>query len=221
MVRFIFLVLEKIRGTKATEKIPVLILTAKDLTSKDLQKLSSNNIQQLIHKGDVERQGLLFKIGLMMGAEPKINREAETLISETQEPERGVQKRQKPRGTDDFSTILVVEDNPDNMISIKAVLQNKYTILEATNGKMGLSLALSESPDLILLDMSLSEMDGFSVVKKVKEDQNAVQIPVIALTANAMKGDREMIIAAGCDDYIAKPFDPEEVLQKIKEWLKK
>ncbi|MCD6188532.1 MAG: response regulator [Desulfuromusa sp.] len=214
-----FEVLEKIRGTKATAKIPVLILTAKDLTSKDLQKLSSNNIQQLIHKGDVERKVLLFKIGLMMGAEPKIKQEAETLISETQEPERGVRKRQ--RETDGFSTILVVEDNPDNMISIKAVLQNKYTILEATNGKMGLSLALSESPDLILLDMSLPEMDGFSVVKKVKEDQNAGQIPVIALTANAMKGDREMIIAAGCDDYIAKPFDPKEVLQKIKEWLEK
>ncbi len=216
-----FEVLEKIRGTKATAKIPVLILTAKDLTSKDLQKLSSNNIQQLIHKGDVERKGLLFKVGLMMGTEPKIKQEAETLIPETQEPERGVQKRQKPIGTENFSTILVVEDNPDNMISIKAVLQNKYTILEATNGKMGLSLALSESPDLILLDMSLSEMDGFSVVKKIKEDQNAVQIPVIALTANAMKGDREMIIAAGCDDYIAKPFDPEEVLLKIKGWLKK
>ena len=66
-----FEVLEKIRGTKATAKIPVLILTAKDLTSEDLQKLSANNIQQLIHKGDVERDGLLFKIGLMMGTEPK------------------------------------------------------------------------------------------------------------------------------------------------------
>ncbi len=107
------------------------------------------------------------------------------------------------------------------MITIKAVLQNKYEILEATDGEKGLKMALMERPDLILLDMTLPKMDGFTVVGKVKDDREAGRIPVIALTARAMKGDREKMIKAGCDDYIAKPIDPEQILQKINDWLKR
>jgi len=107
------------------------------------------------------------------------------------------------------------------MTSIKAVLQNKYEILEATDGEEGLKMALTGRPDLVLLDMSLPKMDGFTVVRKVKEDRKAGSIPVIALTARAMKGDREKVIDAGCDDYISKPIDPEKVLKKIMDWLEK
>ena len=113
----------------------------------------------------------------------------------------------------------MVEDNPDNMFTMRAVLHNDYNILEATDGEVGLHMALTERPDLILLDMSLPKMDGFTVVGKVKEDKKTHHIPVIALTARAMKGDREKIIEAGCDDYISKPIEPEDVLQKIGKWL--
>jgi len=200
-----FEVLEKIRCTRTTAQIPVLVLTAKDLTSEDLNKLSHNNIQQLIQKGDVDRQNLLFKTRLMLDAKPGVKPANQSQVPNTQCP--------VPK------TILVIEDNPDNMITIKAVLQNKYSILEATDGEQGLKKTLEESPDLVLLDISLPEMDGFTVVRKIKENKETRHIPVIALTARVMKGDREKTIEAGCDDYIAKPIEPEKVLETIVKML--
>ncbi|MBF0503402.1 MAG: response regulator [Candidatus Riflebacteria bacterium] len=123
------------------------------------------------------------------------------------------------RKTEETPVILVVEDNPDNMTTIKAILQNRYQILEATNGEEGLRMAGENKPDLILLDMALPEMDGLTVVRHLKDNADLSPIPVIALTAQAMKGDRERILEAGCDDYISKPIDPEGLLQKLSEWL--
>jgi len=208
-----FEVLEKIRSTKATTGIPVLILTAKDLTPDDLKRLRSNNVQQLIQKGDVDRERLLFKTGQMLGVGLEtgdLKLETGNLKLETGKPQPGI-----PLSEGQPATILVVEDNPDNMMTIKAILKGNYNILEATDGEGGLRTVLEEKPDLVLLDMSLPKMDGFEVVRNIKEDENARHIPVIALTARAMKGDREQIIEAGCDDYISKPVDPEEVLKKI------
>ena len=224
-----FAVLENIRTHKATAKIPVLILTAKDLTPEDLKKIKSNNIQQLIQKGDVDRENLLFKVKSMLGEKVKL--ETGNLKIETPKPATITEQSQLERSenpaesgatsTEYPATILVVEDNPDNMISIKAVLHNQYTILEATDGEEGLNMALTEKPDLILLDMSLPKMDGFAVAGKIKEEDKTRHIPVIAMTAKAMRGDREMILAAGCDDYISKPIEPDNVLKKIEEWLQK
>lgn len=208
-----FEVLEKIRSAEATARIPVLVLTAKDLTPDDLNKLSANNIQQLIHKGDVDHQSLLFKIRLMLGSQPGLKPQEKIL-----RPAVKIKPPSKTRiaGT---ATVLVVEDNPDNLTTIKAVLQSRCHILEATDGEEGLKTALSEKPDLVLLDMSLPKMDGFTVVRKIKEDQKARNIPVIALTARAMKGDREEMLQAGCDDYISKPVDPVKLLELIDKWL--
>lgn len=189
-----FAVLEEIRGTPATAKIPVLILTAKDLTPHDLQRLSANHVQQLVQKGDVDRETLLMKTRAMIG-------------------------RGRERGTSECPTILIVEDNPDNMVTIKAVLQNLYRIIEATNGEVGLDLATKTRPDLILLDMALPKMDGRTVLRHLRENRALAAIPVIAMTAQVMKGDREEILAAGCDDYIAKPIDPVDTLKKITAWL--
>lgn len=119
------------------------------------------------------------------------------------------------------ATVLVVEDSPDNLITIKAVLQSRCNILEAADGEEGLKIVLTEKPDLVLLDMSLPKMDGFAVVRKIKEDHKARHIPVIALTARAMKGDREEMLQAGCDDYISKPIDQVKLLEKIDKWLGK
>ena len=206
-----FEVLEKIRSTKATAGIPVLILTAKDLTPDDLKRLKSNNIQQLIQKGDVDREDLLYKTNKMFGLVPEVKPNIADKKSSIAPPATKMGK----------TTILVVEDNPDNLITIKAVLQNRYEILEATDGEAGLKTVLAELPDLVLLDMSLPKMDGFEVVQNIKEDENARHIPVIALTARAMKSDKEKTMEAGCDDYISKPIDPEKILAKIEKWAKK
>ena len=82
-----------------------------------------------------------------------------------------------------------------------------------------LEKTLEESPDLVLLDMSLPEIDGFTVVRKIKENKETRHIPVIALTARVMKGDREKTLEAGCDDYISKPIEPEKVLETIVKML--
>jgi len=211
-----FEVLEEIRSTRETAELPVLVLTAKDLTPEELKKLSANNIRQLIQKGDVDRQGLLVKIKMMLGAEEKAEPEPPVVISKNQMPIPETAKKQKIQGT---PTILVVEDNPDNMITIKAILRNHYKLLEATDGEEGLNKALTESPDLILLDISLPKLDGYTVVRKVRENKTACNIPVIGLTAHAMEGDREKIMEAGCNDYMSKPIDPAEALKKIEKYL--
>jgi len=115
----------------------------------------------------------------------------------------------------------VAEDNPDDMLTTRAVLKDKYNILEAVDGEAVLEKAQSALPDLILMDIALPKMDGLTVVKFLKESETTKNIPVIALTARAMKGDREKTIRAGCDDYISKPIDPEMMLGKIDEWIKR
>lgn len=216
-----FDVLEKIRSAEATAGIPVLILTAKDLTPDDFKRLKSNNIQQLIQKGDVDPEELLLKTKIMIGLAPKMKPESEDKKRRATEPAKRKKAKSATKGKKGVPTILVIEDNPDNMLTIKAVLKDKYEILEAIDGEAGLKTALDELPSLVLLDMALPKMDGFEVVGKIKADEKARQIPVIALTARAMKGDRAQIIEAGCDDYISKPVDPEEVLKKIDEWMGK
>ncbi|MCK5837435.1 MAG: response regulator, partial [Desulfobacula sp.] len=211
-----FEVLQNIRSHEATAHIPILILTAKDLTQEDFKKIKNNNIKQLIQKGDMAREDLLVKVKSMLGEKTQAAIETPVPKSKIQQPEPA-----RERKTAGMSTILVVEDNPDNMVSIKAVLQNKYALLEATDGKEGLKEAIIKGPDLILLDMSLPGMDGFTVAGKLKEEDKTRHIPIIAVTARAMKGDRETILEAGCDDYMSKPIDPEIVLKKIEDWIRK
>lgn len=207
-----FQVLESIRGTRKTKNIPVLILTAKDLTKQDLKRLSSNNIQQLIQKGDVDREDLLHKVNLMFDDISTLPIIKENLTTALSCP-YGIKR--------DVPVILVVEDNPDNMTTIKAIIRGENTIEEALDGEQGLQKAMELIPDLILLDISLPKIDGLTVVKKLKHNAQTSHIPVIALTAQAMKGDKENILRSGCDDYLAKPIDPQQILEKIKTWLSK
>ncbi len=233
-----FQVLEKMRSTPATANTPVLILTARDLTPEDLSHLSANHVQQLVQKGDIDPQGLLSKIQTMLGKSPPMENQSSKahnrpspsepaprdikLPPHEYQPQRNGAEAVAPKENGSLkSTLLVVEDNPDNMITLKAILQKKYTLLEAVDGRKGLQMALTTQPDLILLDMSLPEMDGFSVVTRIKQDPKAAHIPVIALTAHAMKGDREKMIQAGCDDYLSKPIDPKKIIILINKWLKK
>jgi CheY-like chemotaxis protein len=165
----------------------------------------------LIQKGDINKADLLAAVGRMVrpGPEP---------------PPAKVRKPAGPEKTKDASVkprILVVEDNPDNMVTIKAVLQERYRIIEAADGEAGLNLAAEVRPDLILLDMALPKMDGLTMLRRLRENRELASIPVIAMTARVMKGDREEILAAGCDDYIPKPMDPAECLTKIEAWLNK
>src|ERR1041385_6661262 len=107
-----------------------------------------------------------------------------------------------------MATILVIEDNETNMQLTTFLLQSAdYTVLSAASAEAGLTLAREKRPDLILMDIQLPGMDGLQATALLKADEETRAIPVIALTALAMKGDEERIRAAGCDGYIGKPLD--------------
>jgi two-component system cell cycle response regulator DivK len=112
--------------------------------------------------------------------------------------------------------VLIVEDNPTNMTLVVFLLQSAgYTVLSAADAEAGLTLAREERPDLILMDIQLPGMDGLEATALLKGDDATRAIPVIALTALAMRGDEERIRAAGCDGYIAKPMQYQELLAAI------
>jgi two-component system, cell cycle response regulator DivK len=115
--------------------------------------------------------------------------------------------------------VLVVEDNEDNMTLIVDVLQSlDYEVLQAKDGEQGVTMATNMIPDVILMDLSLPRMDGWTATKTIKQNQDLHHIPIIALTAHAMVGDRERALAAGCDDYISKPINLQELAGKLSSY---
>jgi two-component system, cell cycle response regulator DivK len=117
--------------------------------------------------------------------------------------------------------ILVIEDNLDNMTLIADVLGAlNYKVIQASDGEQGVQTAISERPDLILMDLSLPRLDGWKATRQIKAHSDLRQIPIIALTAHAMIGDRERALEAGCDDYLPKPINLRELASKLEQHLK-
>lgn len=108
--------------------------------------------------------------------------------------------------------IAVVEDNPDNRMLVEAILDEVYDIVEFETGRQAVAELVEAEPDLILLDISLPEMDGTEVLEWIREQESLAALPVIALTAHAMAGDREKYLKLGFDDYLTKPIIDETVL---------
>lgn len=116
--------------------------------------------------------------------------------------------------------ILYIEDNFQNKRLVRKILTSRgYEVLEADDGLTGVEMAVKELPDLILMDISLPGIDGVEATQRIKAKDGTQKIPVIALTANAMRGDRERFIAAGCDDYLPKPISTAELLAMIEKFL--
>jgi len=119
-----------------------------------------------------------------------------------------------------MSTILIVEDNEMNRDMLSRRLEKKgYEILLAIDGELGIELARSKMPDLILMDMSLPVVDGWEATRQIKADAALRHIPIIALTAHAMASDREKALEAGCNDYDTKPIELPRLLEKITRLL--
>jgi CheY-like chemotaxis protein/nitrogen-specific signal transduction histidine kinase len=200
-----FEVLENIRGTEATFKLPVLILTAKYLNKIELNRLTANNIHQLIQKGDVAKEELLNHIRNMIGRKkppvPVISRKAIPVVKEG------------------ILTVLLVEDNEDNVKTIEVLLGQKHNLIIARDGVDGLHKAITGKPDLILLDISLPLKDGFMVLEEIRRTESLDQVPVIAVTARAMKGDKEHFLNHGFDDYISKPIDSNIFEETLSKWI--
>jgi CheY-like chemotaxis protein len=187
-----FEVLRQIRELPETSQLPVLILSAKHITKEELSFLRGNNISELIQKGDVNRSDLLMHIRNMI--KPKKTAEA----GPVKQRSGRMRKNRKP-------VVLLIEDNPDSSIAVQALLGEQYELTIAADGTDGLEKAKILEPDLILLDISLPGIDGFEVLNIIRKTDRISETAVIAVTARAMKGDREMLLEYGFDGYIAKP----------------
>jgi CheY-like chemotaxis protein len=186
-----FEVLRLIRSQARTAKLPVLILTAKHVTHQELSFLQGNHIHQLIQKGDINRQNLLKAVTRML----------------------------TPPNPAPKPAVLVIGDHADNQTVVAALLADSCQLLQAADGETGIAMAREKQPDLILLDLSLPKINSLKVLQAIRSAEKIRQIPVIAMTARAMKGDREEILAQGFDGYIAKPIDAETLLKTIQEIL--
>lgn len=198
-----FEVLKILRNAEPTAHIPVLILTAKHITKDELKFLHRNNVHQLIQKGDVNRRELQKAIYNM-------------LFPETDEVNKPQRKSQPIEGK---PVVLVVEDNPDNMMTVKALLDEHYIVREAADGREGIEMAKKYVPNLVLMDIALPGIDGIEAFKVIRALPRLQHIPIIALTASAMTHDRETILAHGFDAFIAKPIIEKQFFDVIREVL--
>jgi len=118
--------------------------------------------------------------------------------------------------------ILYVEDNAENRLLIRRILTVEgYTFAEAENAAQALIFVKDQTPDLILMDINMPDMDGYTLTARLRTFPNLFDVPIIALTANVMRGDRERTLAAGCDGYIQKPVDVDTLPEQISRYLKK
>jgi len=116
-------------------------------------------------------------------------------------------------------TILVVDDTDWNRDLIVQLLQDEYTVLQAVDGEDGVKKTEQEKPDLILMDLGMPVMDGWEATRRIKAHPDLKSIPIIAVTSHAMVGDEIQAREAGCDDYLPKPVDEDELIRKIKKFL--
>jgi two-component system cell cycle response regulator DivK len=118
-------------------------------------------------------------------------------------------------------TVLLVEDNPHNRKIFSGMLTHSgFEVLEAEDGQQALDAVAKSLPDVILMDLSIPGVDGWEVTRRLKADARSQPVPIIALTAHAMRGDEERARAAGCDHYLAKPISPKKVVEEVRKILK-
>ena len=119
-----------------------------------------------------------------------------------------------------IATVLYIEDNQENRLLVRRILQAEgYNVLEAGSAQQALEIVLSQPLDLILMDINLPEVDGYTLTSQLKSIPSLGRIPIVALTANVMKGDRERTLEAGCDGYIQKPIDVDTLPHQINRFL--
>jgi CheY-like chemotaxis protein len=121
---------------------------------------------------------------------------------------------------DNRHRILYIEDNFQNRRLVKRLLTKKgYEIIEAEDGLQGIAVAAREKPNLILMDINLPGIDGMEATSRLKSSPDLAHIPIVAVTAQAMRGDRERIMASGCDDYLQKPIDNEQLVNTVRKFI--
>jgi CheY-like chemotaxis protein len=188
-----FEVLKRLHDDPKFHNIPVFVLTAKDLTAADFERLASQ-VDALFTKRGPWREELLSRI------------------------RKAVHIRKQTRR----AKVVVADDNPESREFIRDALASRnFEITEAVDGREALARIREARPDLVFLDIQMPEMDGYAVLRQIRQTPELRSLPVIALTAFAMHGDRDKALAAGFDAYISKPVDPESLRQRVSQLLEK
>jgi signal transduction histidine kinase/CheY-like chemotaxis protein len=198
-----FQVLADIRQSERTAELPVLILTAKHVTPEELSFLSGNHVHELVQKGDIDKGGLLEAVANMVLPRAEVTKTASPV-----EVKRRAKPSPRPR-------ILVVEDHADNLLTLQAMLRDSHEVISAPDGRIGVELARLHRPDVILMDIAMPNMSGVDALHELRRDEHLRDIPVIAVTASAMGGDRTTILAQGFDGYVSKPLSLERLTQAL------
>ncbi|MBL4607927.1 MAG: response regulator [Pseudomonadales bacterium] len=204
--------LENINADAGIEAIPVVVYTAKDLMREEEAKLRKY-ADRIILKTDQSSERLLSEASLFLNWVGKNNEEVvKSRVMEPLDHRDDIFEGKK---------LLVVDDDMRNIYSVSAILEDKgFDIEIATNGQEALD-ALDDAPDkdIVLMDIMMPEMDGYEAMTHIRKDPRFKTLPIIALTAKAMKGDKQKCISAGASDYITKPLDADKLLSLIRVWL--
>lgn len=207
-----FKVLEELQKREDLKDLPVMILTAADL-AEDEKKAFGENVKGVVIKGQIDKNTLFSEINKILYGPDAGG------ATGRQSAEEKEKKPEKPKKTVP-TKILIAEDRDDNLILLKEILRpENHKIYVAKNGQEAVNIAKKESPDLILMDMQMPVMNGFDATKYIRVMEELKDIPIIGLTARAMKGDREKVLAAGCSDYLPKPVMPDDLLRMVEKWL--
>ena len=208
-----FDLLEKIKGDDKLNKIPTIVYTGKDLTKDETARLNKLANTVVLKTVDSHERLLDETILFLHRVESKLPKEKQTMIRKLHRTDEVLQNR----------LVLVVDDDIRNIYSLTNVLKEEgMKCLVAENGKMALKM-LGENPsvDIVLMDVMMPEMDGYDATREIRKSMRLEKLPVIALTAKAMKGDREKCLAAGMSDYISKPVNIDQLLSLMRVWLYK
>jgi len=206
-----FELLEKMSAEDALSDIPVIVFTGRELTAEEDARLHSM-ARSIVVKGVESPERLLDETALFL----------HRVIADLPDEKRRM--LEKVTSSDDDlvgRSVLLVDDDPRNIFALASALERRgMKVITATTGMEAIELVHS-TPDLaiVLMDIMMPEMDGYQTIARIREEPNYRRLPIIALTAKAMKGDREKCLDAGASDYLAKPVNTEQLLSALRMWL--
>ena len=206
-----FELLEKVQAEPTLRDVPVVVYTGKELSSKEEERLKTF-AKSVVLKDVQSPERLLDETALFL----------HRVVADLPEPKREVLERL--HGTNEVlrgRQVLVVDDDVRNIFALTTVLENQdMEVVSATNGRQAIDI-IQSTPDLsvVLMDIMMPEMDGYETMREIRKDSRFRTLPILALTAKAMKGDREKCLQAGASDYIAKPVNTDQLLSLLRVWL--
>jgi CheY-like chemotaxis protein len=209
-----FNLIEQVKTTPKWEQLPVVVYTSRDLTKREEQRLKKYAESIIGKAGDHPSERLLDATSLMLHrSDESLTPEMREMLHQVREPEPSLESRK----------VLVVDDDVRNIFAMTSVLEShKMNVAYAENGRAAID-ALKNDPeiDIVLMDVMMPEMDGYETMRQIRTQPRFADLPIIAVTAKALKDDKEKCIAAGASDYLPKPIDPEKLTELIKMWLTK